>query len=84
LQKDCLNAFSGGNREAQILLNTLEPHQRFLFLDDPPSILKTLCDGEIECRVLDSNGSKTVKVNAKLMITITSSHILNFDDDEMT
>jgi phage/plasmid-associated DNA primase len=80
------NAFSGGNREAQVLLNTLEPHQRFLFLDAPPnkrlssSILKTLCDGEIECRVLYSNGSKTVKVNAKLMIT--SNHILNFDDDD--
>jgi hypothetical protein len=80
------NAFCEGNREAQILLNTLEPQQRFIFVDDPPhkpmssSIIKTLCNGEISCRVLHANGSKTIKVNAKLLIT--SNHSLSFDEDD--
>lgn len=55
------NTFSN-NREAQVIMNTLEEHVRFIHVEDPPnvplasSMLKTLCDGVVNCRVLFANG----------------------------
>ena len=74
------------SKRAQVIMSKLEPQTRFLFLEDPPnkpmasSILKTVCDGLINCRPLFQNGSIEVKVNAKLMMT--SNNILSFDDND--
>lgn len=84
--KNLTNDAFSSDREAQILLNDLPKCARFMFVDDPPkkplptSIIKTICDGTIDCRVLHKNGVRTVKVNAKLLFT--SNHPLEFVNDD--
>ena len=74
------------DREAKLILNISEPQEKFIFLEDPPkkklssSIMKTICDGNINVRKLYQNGSTDVDINAKLFIT--SNNMISFTDND--